>query len=93
MKDVLVLGLAAFLILRLTSQQRLVAGGAGTIPANNQNSDMWLKQGGMQIARDLLKEWARGSVKEFAVSTVGGAAGLDGWTGTGAFSSDSGGYW
>lgn len=93
MKEVVVLGIAALLLVRMTNQQRLVSGNVGRLPAANQNSDMWLKAGGLQLGRDLLREWLRGSAVSAPAVSSGSEAVFDGWTGTGDYSADSGGYW
>ncbi|MCK6388593.1 MAG: hypothetical protein L6Q65_13465 [Zoogloea sp.] len=95
-KDVILIAVAAYLVLKMTGARAATgaavpAGGAYAVPTGNQNAEMWLKAGALQVGSQLIRELGRGAaVVQSAVTT-----GFDGF-GLGAdvgYSEDSGGYW
>lgn len=93
-KDLILIAVAAYLVLKMTGTRAAAvapAGAAYAVPTGNQNAEMWLKAGAMQVGSQLIRELGRGAaVVQSAVTT-----GFDGF-GLGAdvgYSEDSGGYW
>ena len=94
-KDLILIAVAAYLVLKMTGTRAAAvvpAGGAYAVPTGNQNAEMWLKAGALQVGSQLIRELGRGAaVVQSAVTT-----GFDGFGQIGAdiaYSEDSGGYW
>lgn len=94
-KDLILIAVAAYLVLKMTGTRAAAvvpAGAAYAVPTGNQNAEMWLKAGALQVGSQLIRELGRGAaVVQSAVTT-----GFDGFGQIGAdvgYSEDSGGYW
>lgn len=92
-KDIVLLGLAAWLLLRLTSAnaatQRVAT--VQAIQPTNSNADLWLKTGALSLGSQLIRELGKG-VQVFPTAITGAYDGFGLGTDI-AFSEDSGGYW
>lgn len=94
-KDVVLIAVAAYLVLKMTGAKAAAvapAGAAYAVPTGNQNAEMWLKAGALKVGSQLIRELSRGAASVSVPVTTG----YDGFGEIGVaapFSEDSGGYW
>ena len=83
-KNVILLGLGVYLLMTMRNS---IAASTGTarpagqylMPSNNQNTELWLRSGALNVAGGLLKEMIRGSATVAATAGDAGAV-FDGWS-------------